>query len=348
MKNLFFALLLVFSSVNSFAQNAVSPFYKHFKGEIANKYELVMDLNYDGTRVFGSYYYVKHKTLIRLEGTIKPNGQVQLSEYTATNKTGTFVGKITASNFTGTWYNNAKTKPLNVALKEDYSNSIEFLSHHLNAKMKKDESEIQLSITYLNPKRVADRPIARRIQNDFNKYIFQKPNPTGSTIPDQLERYKTQFFGQSVDSDMEESNVMSVIYNNDGLLSMSVDSYDYAGGAHGVGNSFYKVYDIKKNRTLTINDLIDKTKINRLNQILNRKLRERKKIPQNESLSSHDFLVENITFNNNFYVNCSGITFVYNVYEIAPYYLGATEVHVPFSALKGILNTQGSLQKLLN
>ena len=56
-----------------------------------------------------------------------------------------------------------------------------------------------------------------------------------------------------------------------------------------------------------------------------------------ENLAESGFLVDTISHTENFYVNNDGIGFFYNVYEIAAYATGSTELFCTFYDLKKIL-----------
>lgn len=46
----------------------------------------------------------------------------------------------------------------------------------------------------------------------------------------------------------------------------------------------------------------------------------------------------------NFCLNPDGITFHYNIYEIAPYVMGAIQITLPYDALSHLLNDETFLQ----
>ena len=48
----------------------------------------------------------------------------------------------------------------------------------------------------------------------------------------------------------------------------------------------------------------------------------------------------------NFYLSSEGITFYYNIYDIAPFAMGPTEVMVPYSQLKPWLSTLKVIEQL--
>jgi hypothetical protein len=65
------------------------------------------------------------------------------------------------------------------------------------------------------------------------------------------------------------------------------------------------------------------------------------------SLNDTDFWVEAIKPNGNFYITDESINYVYNPYEIAPYYMGQTEVVLPFYRLIDILKPNNVISYLI-
>jgi hypothetical protein len=65
------------------------------------------------------------------------------------------------------------------------------------------------------------------------------------------------------------------------------------------------------------------------------------------SLDDTDYWVDAIKPNSNFYITDESINYVFNPYEIAPYYMGITEVVIPFDRLKDMLNKPSVIDYLI-
>jgi len=76
----------------------------------------------------------------------------------------------------------------------------------------------------------------------------------------------------------------------------------------------------------------------RLNAMLNKKLRKLNGIKDDEKLKDAGFFIDYVEYNDNFYINNDGIGFFYNVYEIAAYATGTTELFCTFREVKELLN----------
>ncbi|MBE0647733.1 MAG: DUF3298 domain-containing protein [Bacteroidales bacterium] len=128
-----------------------------------------------------------------------------------------------------------------------------------------------------------------------------------------------------------------ILYNDNYLLSYYVVNYAYTGGAHGLQTEDYTVASTRTGKKLTLTDLFKPGFETHLTVLLTRKLKVMTGINQNEKLTDNGFFVDDVAPNNNFYITASGIGFVYNHYEIAPYVNGPTDILIPFVDVKQIL-----------
>ncbi len=115
----------------------------------------------------------------------------------------------------------------------------------------------------------------------------------------------------------------------DDILSYGVEQYAYTGGAHGVTTHFYYNYDLETGQLLTEADFF----VEGYAEVLTPLLLENLAVAE-DVLADYD--TEKILPNNNFYLSETGITFVYNPYEIAPYAYGETEILIPWEAVQRI------------
>lgn len=119
----------------------------------------------------------------------------------------------------------------------------------------------------------------------------------------------------------------------DDILSYTVTKYTYTGGAH--GTTFVKALnlDMKTGEAVTEEDMFKAGYTDRLSELLTGRLPESLENPADTSM----LFEKNIRPNGNFTISDSGVTYIYNQYEIGPYVLGAVNVTVPWSELKDLL-----------
>ena len=114
-------------------------------------------------------------------------------------------------------------------------------------------------------------------------------------------------------------------------------AFFYTGGAHPNSSIVSSVISKKDATTLTLADLT--TDVLKFNQIAEKHFRKERELTKTEDLKTN-YWFENGVFacNDNFYIDSNGITFTFNAYEIAPYYLGPTVFTVPLKEVSSILN----------
>ncbi|HPS84855.1 MAG TPA: RsiV family protein, partial [Bacteroidales bacterium] len=64
-------------------------------------------------------------------------------------------------------------------------------------------------------------------------------------------------------------------------------------------------------------------------------------------LSDEGFFVEVVTATPNFMLSETGITFHYNIYEIASYADGSIDITVPYDAIRAIIPAGGVIERMM-
>ena len=133
-----------------------------------------------------------------------------------------------------------------------------------------------------------------------------------------------------------------------------IERYIYMGGAHGLETRNYFNFDLKTGNLITEKDLFNSNYQAELSEIIKKRIveesKEMKETKETEpilSLEDTDFWADSIKPNGNFYITDESINFVFNPYEIAPYYMGQTEVSIPFNRLKNILKPSNIIAYLV-
>jgi hypothetical protein len=124
-----------------------------------------------------------------------------------------------------------------------------------------------------------------------------------------------------------------VAYNQNGLLSITVDYYQFTGGAHGATERRPYNYDLETGTELSLQDLF-KAGVN-YKEILNREIAAQIKAnPEGGYFTQPEMGFETIGDNQPFYLTDGGLVVYFAQYEIAPYVAGIPEFKIPFSLLK--------------
>lgn len=126
--------------------------------------------------------------------------------------------------------------------------------------------------------------------------------------------------------------------NDASIYSYGINRYVYSGGAHGLKTFTYYNFDLKDGTKIDERDLfVDSYKSELVKLIKNRIVEQSDVMRTLNDLEQSDYWTDSIKPNGNFYLSDEGITYVFNPYEIAPYYYGLTEVLLPYSRLENLL-----------
>jgi len=126
---------------------------------------------------------------------------------------------------------------------------------------------------------------------------------------------------------------------NDGrIFSYGYTRDVYMGGAQGLKTFNYFNFDLKNGHLLEETDIFTDNYQNSLADLIKKAI-----IKQNSQVQYSDTIMPN----GNFFISDEGITYLFNVYEIAPYYVGQTEIFLPYSDLKAILRKNSPISYLV-
>ena len=358
--------LLLFSKQIFTQDNNKESFYKHYTGKLDTNMMITVDLLSSNNKLTGYYYYyflipgnngVYHygKT-IPLEGNITDNTIIL---YEFNNKESKFSGLFNSlEKISGKWERNKIDKPIPFEFYEDYSKGSLMLSYYFlsdqhillqgdNTNKKSPKAKISIALLY------PDFPVGNILKDTIDytltEFFFNKPNHINSTAQ-LLEDIKSDFFDSYIKAtegiedlssthsfNWEKSISMDVQYNENNILTLRIEKYVFTGGAHGILMTEYIAISTSQKKKLSLDDIFIRSYDDELNTLLDNKLRKLNGLKPEEDLVEAGFFVDKIEHNDNFYVNNDGIGFYYNVYSIAPYSTGTTELFIPFDELKNIL-----------
>lgn len=129
-----------------------------------------------------------------------------------------------------------------------------------------------------------------------------------------------------------------ILFNDNNIVSYSVEHYNYTGGAHGSLNALYYTIDLKNLTTITEEDIFKPNYHQFLTSKIVEKLMEKYGVSEADELMGEGFFdINEIAPNTNFWMNDEGVHYVYNQYEIAPYSMGPIEVIIPFEEITSII-----------
>ncbi len=123
-----------------------------------------------------------------------------------------------------------------------------------------------------------------------------------------------------------------VTYNQNCMISLYFDQYEYAGGAHGLTVRYADTWNLTKSRRMELGDFF----IHRSNykeyiiQTINQQIKE--EIEKKDAMYFEDYekLVRENFKANNFYLSKEGLVIFFQQYDIAPYAAGLPTFVIPY------------------
>jgi len=360
-------VFLIFISQQIFTQDKnIESFYKHYTGKLDTNMKITLDLLSCDNQLSGYYYYYflipgnddqyHYGKTIPVEGNISDNIMIL---YEFNNRESKFTSAFNSlENISGIWERDSRDKTIPFEIYEDYSNGsliLNFCSLYDQHKLMHGDGsddnspKATIGITLLYPDLPDGNTLKDSIDFTLTEFLLNKPLQINS--PEQLlEDIKYDFFDSYIKStegiedlssthsfNWEKNISMDVCYNENNILTLGIDKYVRTGGANGILMTEYFVICTSLLKKLSLDDIFNTNYDDALNTILDNKLRKLNGIKQEEELTDVGFFVDKIEHNDNFYINNDGIGFFYNIYSIAPYSTGTTELFITFDELKNIV-----------
>ena len=207
-------------------------------------------------------------------------------------------------------------------------------------------------ITSLENKLVKEK-INKSISDLFSQDILggTKSNDMETMMNAFIEEYETftKEFPDSYQSWFIE-RTGEVKMNRDNIFSIDFLDYSFTGGAH--PNTFvaFRNYNVSNGEEIGLDEIISANKLDELNTIAEAEFRKLKVLTSDADLGQAGFWFENNKFylNENFLIRDSSLVFYYNNYEITAYAFGPTELEIPYSSIKNLINEKSLIANLVD
>ena len=145
-----------------------------------------------------------------------------------------------------------------------------------------------------------------------------------------------------------ESSSNEIIYNKNDILSYTVSIEYYTGGAHGGHGYNNHVINLKTGDKIEEQDIFINDYHDRLAKIIVDIITSDYNLTDPEELEGMGFFnIQEIYPNNNFYINEDGITYTFNEYEIAAYFVGKIDVVIPFDKIDSLIHKNSPITPLV-
>lgn len=131
-----------------------------------------------------------------------------------------------------------------------------------------------------------------------------------------------------------------------GILGLTMTSYAYTGGAHGLTTITDLNLDLRSGRALKLDDLLDHPDQKKLSALIEQGLRRARHIPQERSLKQAGYFENNLPVPDTVLALPEGLRFTYQSYDIGPHTMGQPQSLVPYKALSEMAPPDGVLSRL--
>lgn len=139
----------------------------------------------------------------------------------------------------------------------------------------------------------------------------------------------------------------SIVYNKNNFLSFVVEKYVYEGGAHGSKEYYGYVVDLTTGKFVEEDDFAGVNYSRNLAELMVKKLAQKNGLTNPEELENIGYInIAEMVPNNNFTLDTKGITYYFNEYEIGAYFLGITQIFIPYEELKMYLSQDNPISAI--
>ncbi|MGD8778348.1 MAG: RsiV family protein [Ignavibacteria bacterium] len=174
------------------------------------------------------------------------------------------------------------------------------------------------------------------------KFIFGKevpPSNVAAFIKKSVNSYKKMLIEEGSIAPYYDERRVKVIYNSNGLLTLSCKEVLSYGQIHPQTTTKFKCFDLSQSKQMELYDLFQDNFSTELLKIAEEQFYMQLALDKTKSLKEQDFRFTDNKFrlNDNFYINTDGLHFYYNNYEIRAYGYGPTDLVIPWSKIEHLL-----------
>ncbi|UBM61575.1 RsiV family protein [Candidatus Sulfidibacterium hydrothermale] len=355
-KKLYFILILFIAfPAGSIAQQKTG--YTHMKGKVGNNIPVNGNFQRSGSQMEGNYSYnlyvddsLLHLShIITLYGDIDKHNHVIFKQIQGNDTA--LSGLFTDHRFSGSWYGPDSTV-LPFDMTEQYdSGSLPMQVYYLHSDKElfskipgSPTAEIELTLLYPEenrniPKAITDS-VVKCIQQQFFGIFQPEQTPQNLLLHSEKNFYQefTEFnknwkTNRKQGFNLEKKSQMTVVFNDYHLLCLQYKKRGYAGRGNPMIHITYDIINLKNGKKLTPANIFFPEADTVLRQLINQKIRVNNGLSDTISLKKAGFYTNTVPLTPNIKFTGNGITFVYNVYDIAPPSFGIQKVFLPFSVI---------------
>ncbi|QTM99187.1 DUF4163 domain-containing protein [Sediminibacillus dalangtanensis] len=206
---------------------------------------------------------------------------------------------------------------------------------------KTDFVSIDLTIPVVNG--LSDRKFEKRLNSHIKKLALEAKKE----IIVQAKQGQNNAEQENRPFNPYELKIDYNLKNTDQVLSFTVTTYSYTGGAHGITETDYYNIDLKTNHKLVLTGLFKENSNYQdiINQEIHRQIKEQENAEEGSYFHPDDLFTgasafQSISEDQSFYIEDGDLVIAFGQYEIAPGYMGEPAFHIPLSTLQEQLQEQ--------
>jgi Protein of unknown function (DUF3298)/Deacetylase PdaC len=360
------------SSTETTAQQGASApapasFKSTFTGKIDGRYDIQMELEREGDKLKGSYFYNKTGAIsaatkyITLNGTIDRDGNVTLSETVFDNekgaevKSGEFKGKLYAVTnsgvqllrFVGNWTRAKDNKSMSFSVEEqrpDFGADLKLV----DKKHTEDNKNLPYDVKARFPQLEGNDPTRiEKFNKAVNAFVSREIGEFKKVVDKEPRAAKQNDLSAGAGKPKNTLDIdHSVTASGKDFISVLFTYYTYTGGAHPNTTTSSFNYDLNRGELIKLGGLF-KPGTNYLKIISDYSVVELKKL----KIGDEDWInrgagpkMENFRSWN---ITPQGLMITFDAYQVASYAEGPQEVVIPYSVLKSVINPEGLLAQFV-
>ncbi len=339
-----------------FAPDTLCGEYRRYTGTVAGQPVVLHYMQYGSTVTCQYYYESQGKNIHLYNTTDNPHDNpLLLAEQPETERKedpATWRVSFEGDSLKGEWISGdgAITHP--ILLKEDYTGgAIPFSIVCMNDSMRfTDDRPGPYASTAYQVLLPAGNDETTRFVRAVIYTRIGCDSINGDDIKSCLDVLKTKYFADYSDVSEEERKLLEansqafnwseqtnfwVVYNTDGMVVLNHHIYAYTGGAHGNYSSDYICIDAVNKKLLQLHEILQPD-TSRLVKLLEEEARELYEVQDDLPLTAN-MLTDELYIPEQYYFSNKGITFVYGIYEVAPYVDGEISLFIPYNKIMGML-----------
>lgn len=198
-------------------------------------------------------------------------------------------------------------------------------------------------------------PTLKKLADSIDRklIILYDTEITASTLQQQAKKFVLDY-EEFIKTDQQYRQTWTmdakatVLRQDSSLITLAINGYSYAGGAHGSSGYFFVNWDIKKDESVKLDSILVDNYRSELNRIAEKIFRKNERLSDTTSLANQYFFKNNRFYLNvNFLITLHGLQFTYNQYEIKPYSDGITKLLVPYDQIKTLIRPNSILQQFI-